>query len=472
VTSTPPDSPPEWVLGGGGAPPPPRPGGRGGWRNNNWVIVVATVVACYVTGLTVTNLSGTAGPAGIWIDRLFPHIGSSRVDDSSLNSAWDIVRREYVFRNVDATAATQGAEAGIIQALHDNPKFNDKFSAFFTKDEYASLQNDLRGQRSGSIGIALEPRCTGAVICPAGSTPNVVAIEEVLRGQPADRAGLHNGDILIRVNGTDVQSLGTDANQRIDKLRTLVRGDAGTAVTLSVQRDAQVIDISVQRADLQIPSVYSQRFGSVLYVQITTFEEQTGSDFRKALQDGINQHLTSVVLDLRHNPGGLVTAAQSVASEFLVTGANERDVVVRRGRLDQNGDPNTAEKVEHDPITSGGIAPSLRLVVLVDGSSASASEIVTAALHDYKRGSVVGNKTFGKGSVQEDFTLPDGNDLHLTVERWFGPAGETIDGAGITPDQTVGIPDDDHRFRLDSQSADPAQDAQLQAALTAAQVTP
>src|SRR5581483_2810035 len=181
---------------------------------------------------------------------------------------------------------------------------------------------------------------------------------------------------------------------------------------------------------------------------------------------------------LRGNPGGLVSEAQTIASQFLqpIKGKQD-DVVVRRGRMttssqDPLGVPGTAEKVEHDAILSGGVALTPKLVVLVDGDSASASEIVAAALHDYDRGQLVGEKTFGKGSVQEDFPLPGGADLHLTVERWFGPDGESIDGTGITPDRTVALPNTDDQFRIDAQSVDPSQDPQLQAALQLLQPQP
>jgi C-terminal peptidase prc len=163
-----------------------------------------------------------------------------------------------------------------------------------------------------------------------------------------------------------------------------------------------------------------------------------------------------------------VGSAHRGASEFLTPGPGQQDVLVRRGRLAPSGDPQSAQRVEHDEIRPNGAAPSTRLVVLVDGDSASAAEIVAAALHDYHRGTLLGIKTFGKGSVQEDFQLPDGSDLHLTVERWFGPAGESIDGTGITPDRVVALPDPDHRFRLDAQGADATADPQLQAALAAA----
>jgi carboxyl-terminal processing protease len=136
--------------------------------------------------------------------------------------------------------------------------------------------------------------------------------------------------------------------------------------------------------------------------------------------------------------------------------------------MDLQGQPSTAQTVIHDQIQSGGLAPSIPLVVLVDGGTASASEIVTAALRDYHRATVVGETTYGKGSVQLDFPLPDGSDLHLTVEKWYGPDGETIDGTGITPAHVVPLPDPDDLFTLEAQSAAPSQDPQLQAALAIA----
>jgi carboxyl-terminal processing protease len=250
-----------------------------------------------------------------------------------------------------------------------------------------------------------------------------------------------------------------------------VRGPVDTSVTLGVLRKGTPVSVTVIRKDLSIPAVYAQRFGPVVDMQVTGFDDRSGDAFRSKLQDAVSSGATSVILDLRGNPGGFVTDAQIIASQFLqpIKGKQE-DVVVRRGRMANSsksplGDPNTAQMVERDSIQAGGVALSQKLVVLVDENSASASEIVAAALQDYHRASLVGQKTFGKGSVQEDFPLPGGADLHLTVERWFGPNGESIDGTGISPDRTVTLADADHRFRLDAQSADPTADAQFQAAL-------
>jgi carboxyl-terminal processing protease len=423
--------------------------------------VLAVLACCWLTGLAVNNLGATR--AARVIDTIFPRLGQNPLDTLSVGSAWDVVQQEYVIREVPGTVGTQGAEGGVIEALRE--RYNDRFSAFYTAGEYAMLQRDLSGRRNGSIGITLEARCDGATICPAGATPTVVAIEDVLKGQPADRAGLRNGDVLAGVGGRSVASLAPDIAGRINAVGPLIRGPAGTSVPLVVQRGTRQLTFTVTRANLQIPSAYAQRIGGVLYLQVTAFDENTGESVRSLLQDGLRGGVGGIVLDLRENPGGLVTEAQSTASEFLSPRPGEQDVVVRRGRLSPNGTPQSAQNVQRDRIESGGLAPTTPLVVLIDGGSASAAEIVAAALHDDHRATLVGQKSFGKGSVQQDFGLPDGSDLHLTVEKWFGPAGESIDGTGITPDVVVGLPDADHRFHLDAQSPPASADAQLQAAL-------
>ena len=448
---------------------------RPGTRRQGLVVGALVVAACYVTGLAVNNLA-TGDAAGV-INRIFPRIGQGNsVDASAIAATWRIVQQEYVLRSLGADVGTQGAETGIIAKLKND--YNDRFSNYYTADQYAQLQSNLSGQRQGSIGIALEARCAGETVCGQNATPTELTIEEVLHNQPAEKAGLRNNDVLVSVDGKNLAQLVPDISNRLDRAASLVRGDPNTQVTIGVLRAGQPMSFTVTRQNLQIPAVYSQRFGPVLDIEVTGFDDNSGADFRKQLQDGLNGGATSVILDLRGNPGGLVSEAQSIASQFLTpVKGKEEDVVVRRGRMttstqDPLGVPGTAEKVERDTIQSGGVAPSQKLVVLVDGDSASASEIVAAALHDYNRAQLVGEKTFGKGSVQEDFPLPGGADLHLTVERWFGPDGESIDGTGITPDRAVALPNGDDRFRIDAQSAAPAADPQLQAALQLLQPQP
>ena len=424
---------------------------------------IGTVAACYLTALLVLNLSTTSSYAG-FISRIFPRIASgSSLDQTSIAAEWEAIEQNYVIRDVPAGQGTAGAEEGIVQVLHD--MYGDRFSAYLTAAEYQELNSTLGGRRDGSIGIAVEPRCAGATICSSGQNPDEAAIEEVLTGQPADRAGIHRGDVLVAVNGTTLASLGSDEDTRINKAATLVRGTVGTSVQLTVARGSTQLTISVTRANLDIPSVYSTLFGHVLYMQVTGFDTDTGTVARTQLQHGIAAGATSIILDLRENGGGYVSAAQSLVSEFVQPTSSQHDVVIRRGRLSAGGSPNGAEQVSNDAIQPGGVALTEPMVVLVNGDSASAAEITTAALRDYHRAAIVGERTFGKGSVQVDFPLPDGADLHLTVERWYGPDGESIEGSGITPDHPVALPNPDDRFELDAQSPPASGDAQLQAAL-------
>jgi carboxyl-terminal processing protease len=424
---------------------------------------VVAVVCLYLGGLLVANLG--AVPFGPGLSTIFPRFGG--LDDTSLQVAWQDIESNYVLRGVPRSVGSQASEASLIQAIDST--YGDRFSAYLTKSEYQQFTSALNQDRSGSIGISLEERCAGAVLCAAGQAPTLVAIEDVLHGQPAERAGLRNGDVLEAVGTTQLTSLGASLDQQVARLSGLIDGAAGTSVTLTVERGTAQLTLTVTRANLQIPTVYSEMFGSVLDLQVTSFGEDTAQDAVAQLRSGLAQGASAVVLDLRGNGGGYVTAAVTLASQFLTRHGSEQDVVVRRGRMDLQGQPSTAETVIHDQIQSGGLAPSLPLVVLVDGGTASASEIVTAALRDDHRATVVGATTYGKGSVQLDFPLPDGSDLHLTVEKWYGPDGESIDGRGITPDDQVSLPSPDDLFTLEAQSASPSQDPQFQAALALAQ---
>jgi carboxyl-terminal processing protease len=422
----------------------------------------AVVAACYLTALLVVNLS-TSSLGGV-IARVFPHIGAGNgIDQSSIAAAWQAVEQNYVIRDLPAAQGTQGAAQGIVQILHDT--YNDRFSAYLSAAQYQELTSTLGGRRDGSIGIAVEPRCPGAVLCAAGQTATLAAIEDVLVNQPADRAGVRRGDVLVAVDGTSLSSLGSDENSRIDGAASVIRGAVGSAVHLTVMRGTTELTLTATRANLQIPSVYSRLFGHVLYLQVTGFDTDTGTVARTQLQQGMAAGAAAIILDLRQNGGGYVSAAQSLVSEFVQPTATQKNVVVRKGRLPANGDPNGAGDVVADPIQSGGVALTQPMAVLVDNGSASAAEITTAALRDYHRATIIGQQTFGKGSVQLDFPLPDGSDLHLTVERWYGPGGESIEGSGIAPTRPVALGSPDDRFQLDAQSAAAGDDAQLQAAL-------
>jgi carboxyl-terminal processing protease len=433
-------------------------------RSSGLRFLITALVCLYLGGLLATNLA--AVPYGSTLGAIFPHLGGT-FDDASLEAEWRDIENNYVLRGLPGSLGTQAGEKALVQAL--DQKYGDRFTTLFTKQEYQQFDADLNQQRSGSIGITLEERCAGASLCAAGQAPSLLAIEQVLHGQPAEEAGLRNGDVLVAVGGRAVSSLGATLDARLAAVSTLIRGKAGTTVSLSVDRGGRMLTIVARRANLNIPTVDSRMLGSVLDLQVVSFGTGTGADAVAQLKKGLAEGATAVILDLRGNGGGYVDEAVTLASQFLTRGGSEQDVVTRRGRMNLAGQPGSAQTVVRDQIQPGGVAPSLPLVVLVDGGTASAAEIVTAALRDYHRATIVGEPTFGKGSVQLDYTLPDGDDLHLTVEKWYGPAGESIDGKGITPQVVVGLPSPDDLFTLQAQSAGPAQDPQLQAALRIAQ---
>jgi carboxyl-terminal processing protease len=430
---------------------------------------VGIVLFGYICALGAVNLVGSPAVGNNVFHsialNIFPRFGSGgNLDTQSIQQEWGYIQSQYVIRGVSTSGVNLGAEEGIIVYLHDT--FGDRFSAVLPPQDNSNLQDELSGKLNGGIGIALEERCGATTLCTGNANPTVFVIENVLIGMPADHAGIQNNDILEAVNGKSAYTSGASLDSLIQPIINNVKGKAGTSVALTVKRGFSTLSFTVTRQDLQIPSVYSKLFGSVLYVEITGFDSNTASAIKQQLQQGLNQGAKGVVLDLRENGGGLVDAAQTVASQFLTPGSKEQDVVVRRGRLDLSGNPSSAQNVVHDQIQQGGLVPKLPMAVLVNGDSASASEIVTMALRDYKRATIVGTQTFGKGSVQTDFALPDGNDLHLTIEKWFGPNGESIDGNGITPAIVVKLPSLLDLFRLETKSVDPSTDTQLHQALS------
>ena len=242
-----PDAPVAWSAG----QPPRRP--RIPRLPSGVLRSLAMVAACYLTALLVVNLS-TSSYAG-FINRIFPHIGGgSALDQSSIAAEWQAIQQNYVIRNLSAAEGTQGAEQGIVQVLHDT--YNDRFSAYLSAAQYQELNSTLGGRRDGSIGIAVEPRCAGEMLCAPGQTADRAVIEDVLVNQPADRAGVHRGDVLVAVDGTPLSSLGSDETTRIDKAASLVRGAVSSMVRLTVMRGGTRLTLVATRANLQIPSVY------------------------------------------------------------------------------------------------------------------------------------------------------------------------------------------------------------------------
>lgn len=337
---------------------------------------------------------------------------------------------------------TRSALDGMVSKL-------DPHSQFLFADEYREAEEELTNVFTG-VGIQVEQR------------DNQVVIIAAIPGTPAERAGLRRNDRLVKIDGQPL------ASPTLDRTIKLVRGEPGSLVTLTVFRPAQnqTIDYPLHREKIHLDSVRlgAMRPGRIGYLQITQFSERTGEEFAAALADLEKAGLRALVIDLRDNPGGLLNAAIEVCSEFF---DKEELIAYTQGR--------TEDSRENHYSTNGHARRDYPVALLVNGGTASAAEIVAGAMRDTKRAVIVGEKTFGKGSVQSVIELDNGEGLRLTTARYFTPSGITIHEKGITPHVELEISSEDEaKIRaqlarsgpLDALEADskPITDVQLAAA--------
>lgn len=316
--------------------------------------------------------------------------------------------------DLDANKLSDGAARGMVKAVGDD------YTTFLDKEEAAEFNKSLNGEVSG----------IGAEIGVRNLQPTVL---RVLDDSPAKKAGLKTGDIFVAVNGTSVA--GETASGVADK----VTGEAGTTVKLTMRRGSESLDFSITRAQISDPSVRWSVSDDIGILTISRFDDNTGSLARKAAKEFIDKGVKGVIVDLRNNGGGYLTAAQEVASLWLDSG---KTVVTEKSR----GQVTETVKASGNPTLKGK-----KTVVLVNGSSASASEIVAGALKDYQAATLVGEKTFGKGTVQKVINLSDDRILKVTVARWYTPQDRNITKEGIQPNQTVKMSSDDNNAGRDPQ---------------------
>ena len=349
------------------------------------------------------------------------------VDSAAYQQALRVVRAHY-YGSIDSTKLTQGSIKGMVDGL------GDPFTAFYTPQQFQQQQQGLAGHQKGVIGVNLTF---------SGDYPQITS---VLPGSPAQRAGLQAQDVVTAIDGQDARGL------TAQKASTLIRGAAGSSVRLDLLRAGVAVEVTVDRESFTSPTVVSRRLeGDVLYIRVYQFGNATASEFDSQLRAGL-PGARGVVLDLRENPGGLVDAAAAVLSEFI-EGGELFEVRDRSGAVTRR--------------SPSGDHPGARvpLVVVVDANSASASEIVAGSLQERGRARLVGTKTFGKGSVQEDYRLQDGSDLHLTVEHWFLPNGRSVIGDPLLPDVGVTLAGPGDMYDVVSPAVGLAGDGQLKRAL-------
>jgi carboxyl-terminal processing protease len=401
------------------------------------IYLLALPLAFYLGALTQFHL----GPDidGFLSPVLFTQPTTS-LDSRTLNEIWQSMQRHYAAPGLNSADAFDAAAKGLVHLLFST-KYGDDFSAYLTPAELQRNKDFLAGT-FGGIGASMASR-DGKLI-----------IVGVLPGTPAQQAGLAQNDVVTTIDG--VATNGVTVDQAVNK----IRGAVGSHVRVGVLRAGSTKEFDIVRAAISVPSVSSKDIApGVLYVRIFEFGEHTADDFQAALQQGIQRGDKKIVLDLRENPGGFVTAANAAVSQFVKAGVSVSIV----GRDGKHNDQR---------VTGQGVAFTPSLVVLVDAQTASAAEIVAGALKDDGRAKVVGDKTFGKGSVQDDFPLTNGGDLHLTIAHWFTPSGRSIqkdardpNSGGITPDVPVALDKPEHFYNVDNKAASPALDNQLQAAL-------
>ncbi|GAB4441212.1 MAG: S41 family peptidase [Anaerolineae bacterium] len=342
--------------------------------------------------------------------------------EQNLSLYWEVWNRvnEQFYGGIPADAnTTYGAIRGSLSTL------NDPYTIFLEPEPAAKEKAQLEGQ-FGGIGAFVQQNEAGEIVL------------NPMREQPAEQAGLQDGDVLIAVDGVDLTP-----EMTVDDVVNKIRGEVGTPVTLTVRREGNndPIDLVVTRAIIETPSAdwrVLEQDPTIGYIQLTAFTERSNAEIIQALTELQEQGAESYVLDLRGNGGGLLDAAVDIASQFLGDG-----VVVREDR--QN------EGEREYGVRSGGKLLDAPLVVLVNGGTASASEIVAGALQDYDRATLIGEKTFGKGSVQLIYELSDKSRLHVTVAKWFTPNRNQIDGAGLAPDVEVLFTEEDHANQRDPQ---------------------
>jgi carboxyl-terminal processing protease len=307
---------------------------------------------------------------------------------------------------VDEQALIAGASRGLVAAA------GDKYTVFMDTKESEEFNKDLSGTIGGGIGAEI------------GVRNDYPAIIRVLSGNPAEKAGLKAGDRIVAVNDQAV------SDWTADKVASAVRGEVGTTVKLSVYRDSKTQEYTITRQLVNNPSVSSVVKNNIGILTISRFDDNTARLAQSAAQDFKQKGVKGVILDLRGNGGGYVTAAQDIAGLWL------KDKLVVSERT--NGKVVDELKSGDDPVLAG-----VSTVVLVNGASASASEIVAGALQDYKVATLVGEKTFGKGSVQKLIDLGAGTSLKVTVARWYTPNGKNIMQEGIEPNYKVELSADD-----------------------------
>ena len=371
--------------------------------------------------LTLVIVAIVSFVAGARSDALFANVASvfgvrtsnKTIDLSSVQKTYQELVANYDGK-LDTQKLIYGANRGLVEAA------GDPHTAYMDPDETKEFDKSLSGQIGGGIGAEI------------GLRNNKPTIIKPLENSPAQKAGIKAGEVIVKVNDE------ASSDWSVEKVVSKIRGEVGTSVKLTLLSGGQTHEVSVVRQNIVSPAVESEIDGEIGILKVNRFGDDTVSLARKYASEFVEKGVKKVILDLRNNPGGTVGAAQGLLGIWL---DNQIAMTERRG----------SEIVKTLRTTGTPILGNMKTVVLINGNSASASEITAGALREYGKATLVGQKSYGKGSVQIVLGLPGGSQMKVTEARWYTPKGKNIDKTGIEPDVKVDLSSDDVNNNVDPQ---------------------
>ena len=395
--------------------------------NNKKIIYTIVLALCFVAVFAL----------GAWVGvtKIAYHVSQPGTIDFSL--FWDAYGKLQQYFIDPSKITDQKIVYGAINGMTNS--LGDPYTEFFDPDQAKLFNTDLAGTFEG-IGVEI------------GMKNQLLTIIAPLPGTPGDKAGLKTGDEIIKINGKDATNMTSD--DAVD----LIRGPKGTSVTLSILRDGwdTTKDFKITRDTINVATMsWSMKDDDVAYIKINQFGETLPSDFKTAALQILQSKAKKIIIDLRGNPGGYLDAAQDVAGWLLQPGQTVTAEDFGKGKATDCGiNKSVVVNGEAECLYAAQGNAELAnypVVILIDGGSASASEILSGALHDDRNVQLVGAKSFGKGSVQEVVNLPDGSFIKITIAKWLTPKGVSISEVGLTPDVKVDITDQDIQAKKDPQ---------------------
>lgn len=375
-------------------------------KNNKFLKIIA-VVLLVITTAFVTRI-----------------ITVRQVLSSNENFGKVIILEKYLRENYlyNKDIKDENLEAGLLKGLVAG--LADPYSQYLTSDEMKKLTETTTGRFQG-IGVIISPDEDGTV-----------TVISPIKGSPADRAGVESGEKILKINGKDFSA------EKINEASKEMRGEKGTTVKILLlkKKNLKTKEVEIKREEIKIDSIIKNKIGDIGYIGITMFDEETGKDFVKALNELTKEGVKGIILDMRGNPGGVVDAAVEIGDAILpkstfVTLKDNKGEIVQDYKLDDKYN-------------------DIKMVVLVNEGSASASEILSGAIRDLDRAKIIGKTTYGKGVVQNVISLPEGDGLKLTTSEYFTPKGKSINKIGIKPDIEVELPENIKGIGIDYMDTD------------------